>query len=110
MNRELNHTCIVCGEKYHFCDSCKDIASFTPWRTICDTAQHYQIFMIIKDYQTQNITSQEALQKLKMLHITRKEIPTFKPSTQAVLNEIFGEEKPVKQNTLTEQKTEKREG
>lgn len=41
------HHCIICGKSYKFCDSCRNIRSFTPWRTIACSAECYQAYMII---------------------------------------------------------------
>ena len=50
MSQELNATCDICGKKYHVCNSCKEIKSFTPWRTVTDTLQHYAIFLALSQY------------------------------------------------------------
>ena len=50
MSQELNATCDICGKKYHVCNSCKEVKSFTPWRTVTDTMQHYLIFLALSEY------------------------------------------------------------
>ena len=50
MSQELNATCDICGKKYHICSSCKEVKSFTPWRTVTDTMQHYLIFLALSEY------------------------------------------------------------
>jgi len=89
MGKELNHECIICGVKYHHCDSCNQISTFTPWRVICDTSEHYQIYMIILDYQSNRITKEEAKEQLDVVGITINDIGSFKDSVKSILNDIL---------------------
>lgn len=41
------HRCIVCGKGYKFCDSCRNVRGYTPWRVIADTPECYQIHLLI---------------------------------------------------------------
>ena len=41
------HHCIVCGKGYKFCDSCRSVRGYTPWKTIADTSECYQLFLVI---------------------------------------------------------------
>ena len=50
MALENNAICDICGKPYHVCQTCKDITSFKPWRTVTDTFPHYMIFLAISDY------------------------------------------------------------
>ena len=53
MSKEINHWCVVCGKGYHACDSCNEIKSFTPWRSLTDSIEHFKIFTVLKEpYQT----------------------------------------------------------
>jgi hypothetical protein len=89
MDNTLNHECAVCGTKYHHCDSCGKIQSFTPWRIICDTAQHYQVFLTIKDYDSKIISKDEAVDELNRIGVEKVNIGDYKESIQAIMKEIF---------------------
>lgn len=41
------HHCLVCGTGYEFCDSCRNVRGYTPWRTIVCTPECYQIHLLI---------------------------------------------------------------
>ena len=92
MDKSLNHECIICGVKYHHCDTCSQMKTFTPWRVICDTSEHYQIFMVIKEYEANRITKEEAKEQLDIIGITANDIGSFKDSVKAILNDILIDE------------------
>lgn len=41
------HHCIICGKGYQFCDSCRSVRGYTPWRVIADVQECYQIHLLI---------------------------------------------------------------
>ena len=41
------HHCIVCGKGYMFCDSCRNARGYTPWKTVVDTPECYQLHLLI---------------------------------------------------------------
>ena len=94
MSEHLNHQCSICGKKYHFCLDCGNAKSFTPWRTIVDTIEHYKIFIIIRDYVNKNINKSEA--KLQLNKLDLSEIDIFVPEIKIVIEDILKEEVIVK--------------
>ena len=42
-----SHHCIICGKGYKFCDSCRKVRGYTPWRVIADTPECYQVHLLI---------------------------------------------------------------
>lgn len=60
MQEYLNHTCSICGQKYHACNNCEGAKSFTPWRALADNIEHYKIYLIIRDYNNKYIDKIEA--------------------------------------------------
>ena len=90
MSNKINHWCVVCGTGYHACDTCDEIKSFTPWRALTDTVEHYQIFLILKQFNNGIIDKEEAKSMLSGLDLSKRD--TFKESAKNVLNEIFKEE------------------
>lgn len=86
MNEKLNATCDICGKKYHVCQSCKDIASFTPWRVVTDTLNHYLIFVALSNY-TKTKDKRKAQEELSLCDLSDKN--EFVPKIQNTLEEIF---------------------
>ena len=90
MSNKINHWCIICGKGYHACDSCDSVKSFTPWRALADTADHYKIYMVIKQYNSKMITKNEAKTILENIDLTG--MNSFKDNVKTVLNEILKED------------------
>lgn len=90
MSEELNATCDICGKKYHVCDSCKDMTSFTPWRVITDTMEHYKVFVAVSDYTR---TGDKKQAKEDLSHCDLSDIETFRDEVKKVIEEILEEEK-----------------
>ena len=97
MAKDINHWCVVCGKGYHACDSCDEIKSFTPWRKLTDTAMHYQVFTVLKEYNNKLISKAEAIEMLSRLDISDKD--TYKDSAKKVLDEILSEDKAPRKNS-----------
>ena len=97
MSNKINHWCIICGTGYHACDSCDSMKSFTPWRAIADTVDHYKIYVIIKQYKSNLITKEEARNMLLNIDLTGME--NFKESVKNRLNEILKEEIPIRKQS-----------
>ena len=81
--------CCVCGKEYEVCTSCQNIQNINPWRAICDTKEHYQVYVVIKDYNLKNITSAEAKKMLENINFDVKSISEYKANVQKSLKEIF---------------------
>ena len=73
---EKNHNCIMCDNSYYYCETCNKINS---WRTICDTARHYQLYMIIKDYRDNYISIDEAAEYIGIKTVTLRNWIKKKP-------------------------------
>ncbi len=89
MSKEINHWCVVCGKGYHACDACNKAPGFTPWRSLTDSAEHFKIFMILKNYNNGLLAGSEARQQLSALDLSGKD--SFNESSRKVLADIFGE-------------------
>lgn len=59
--------CIICNSSYHTCDCPKDLHT---WKVLCDTTNHYQIYLVLSDYNFGNITKARAKQMLAKLDIS----------------------------------------
>jgi hypothetical protein len=87
MSDKASHICSVCGTEYHYCPDCNDAKSFTPWRTIVDTIEHYKIFLIIRDY-TNKDCDISGTKKL-LLQIDLTDLDNFVPEMQSVIESIL---------------------
>lgn len=85
--RKINHWCVLCGAGYHACDSCEKESAFTPWRTLTDTIDHYQIFMVLRAYHNQEIDMIQAREMLSHLDLSDRE--QYKASAKKVLADIY---------------------
>lgn len=105
--KEINHWCVLCGTGYHACDSCEKEKTFTPWRTLTDTVEHYKIFTILKEYKNKLIDRDRAKELLSSLNLSGKE--NYKESAKKVLADIYMNvnTEPVNADTSTKRKTRK---
>lgn len=102
MNLENNAICDICGKPYRVCNSCKEVKSFTPWRTVTDTMQHYLIFLALSEY-TKTKDKEKAKEELSKCDLS--ELDTFNENIKSAIKEIMAEEKNVE--TVSEETVEK---
>ena len=89
MSEKYNATCAICGKPYKICRTCQEIKSFTPWRTITDTLQHYTLFLVLSEYsRTKDKT--KAKDELSKCDLSKKE--SFKDSVKNMIDEIMKED------------------
>ena len=100
MSQELNATCDICGKKYHVCNSCKEVKSFTPWRTVTDTMQHYLIFLALSEY-TKTKDKEKVKEELSKCDLS--ELDTFNENIKTVIKEIMAEGKEKIVETVSEE-------
>ena len=51
MSKQLNATCVLCGKKYHRCDTCEKMKNtFASWRILTDSIEHFKLFDLLRDY------------------------------------------------------------
>ena len=100
MSQELNATCDICGKKYHICSSCKEVKSFTPWRTVTDTMQHYLIFLALSEY-TKTKDKEKAKEELSKCDLS--ELDTFNENIKTAIKEIMAEGKEKIVETVSEE-------
>lgn len=93
MAEKNNAKCSICGRDYYMCLSCKDKMSAHPWKAFCDTPTHYQVFQVIRGYNTNVYTKDEA--RIKLKNINLEDIEDFKPNIKEIVKSILKEEKHV---------------
>ena len=103
MAQELNATCDICGKKYHICSSCKEVKSFTPWRTVTDTMQHYLIFLALSEY-TKTKDKEKAKEELSKCDLS--ELDTFNENIKTAIKEIMADGKEKVVETVSEETIE----
>lgn len=101
--QNANHSCVICGEKYHSCDTCKQIKTYTPWRALCDTFPHYNIYLIIRSYQGGIINKNEAKTELQNLNINKITYAKWPENVKKVLDEILSSPTPKKKVAVISQ-------
>lgn len=95
MALENNAICSICGKPYRVCRTCKEITSFTPWRTVTDTLPHYMIYLVLFEY-TKNKDKAKAKEGLEKCDLS--ELETFDNDVKNVINEILGKNDVVEEN------------
>ena len=86
--QKANTKCAICGKDYYVCVSCKS-HNLTPWKIHTDTAEHYQVFQILRGVSLGVYTKSEAKEKLDSLNL--KDVDTYTPSVQKQIKDIVGE-------------------
>lgn len=86
-SKKINHWCVLCGAGYHSCDKCDNQSTFTPWRTLTDTLEHFKIFMILKDYNNRKIDRESARELLSAFDLSGWK--TYKSGARSVLADIW---------------------
>lgn len=89
MGEYNNSVCRICGTPYHRCN-CK---SENSWRKVVDTAEHYKIFCVIRDYNNGVIDADKASELLAKFDLSEKN--SFRENVKVVLDEIASKKKPV---------------
>ena len=89
MSEKFNATCAICGKPYKVCRSCQEIKSFTPWRTVTDTLQHYSIFLTLTEYAK---TKNKEVARKELSTCDLSELDAFKESVRNMIAEIMKEE------------------
>lgn len=90
MAEKINHWCIICGKGYHACDACDEVKTFTPWRRLVDSPEHYQVYLIVRDYGAKLISKAEAKNMLNNTDIS--DMSSFKDGVRNILTEILRED------------------
>ena len=95
MAEKNNAKCSICDKDYYLCMSCKDTLSLHPWRVHTCSASHYQVYQIIRGYNTKVYTKDEAKAKLKNVDLS--DMNSFRPHIKQIVKDILKEKKPVVQ-------------
>lgn len=59
--------CVICGNQYKVCLSCKEQIRPRPWKSITDTIDCYKIFLAITQYNNGYTSKEEAREQLESI-------------------------------------------
>ena len=104
MGGQINATCSICGNGYHLCISCKDSMKLHPWKMHTDSASCYQVFQVVKGYNTGVYNREEFKSKLKSIDLSNLE--NYREHIKLIIKDALKEEKTVETETEIEIKTE----
>lgn len=96
MGNKNNTTCDICGQSYYFCNDCKNIKDFTPWRTITDTREHYKIYLTLSDYSNKKKSISETKEILERLDLS--DLDSYRDDIKNVIKMIMDYLEPEKKN------------
>lgn len=90
--------CLICGEKYSYCPNC---ANTHGWKFYTDTHEHYQIYMIIEQYNSKMYSKDDARIAFENIGITAdSDLSNLKPSIAEQIKGIVTVETPVEEKTV----------
>lgn len=95
INNKNNNWCRTCGKEFYSCDSCQQVKEYTPWRVLCDTKEHYQIYMAFIMHRDGVMSESETRDSLKRMGVTVSEIKTFIPAIRDVFLPIMEEKEKI---------------
>lgn len=81
--------CMICGAVYNYCPSCSGTHA---WKFYTDTHEHYQIYMIIEQYNAKDyaFTKDDARKAFANIGITEQtDLSGLKPSIAKQIKEII---------------------
>ena len=79
--------CAICGKEYNYCPSCSGTHA---WKFYTDTHEHYQIFVILKQYKDNVCSKEDARIALTNIGITKdSDLSILKPRIAEKITEIL---------------------
>jgi len=71
--KKNNKTCIVCGEKYTYCNSCEAFYNLPTWMAIFHNENCKDLFTITSDYLANTLDKDEAIERLNKCDLSYKD-------------------------------------
>ena len=103
MSKQLNATCVLCGKKYHRCDTCEKMKNtFASWRILTDSIEHFKLFDLLRDYGLGKVKKNDLLKELKNFDLS--DVDTWlNESNKRLVKDLLKENE--KENTRKIEKT-----
>lgn len=79
--------CLCCGREYEVCPHCPTAVSYTPWRRLHCSAEHFKLFETAREYQNGTLSKADAKARLSRLDLTGYE--HFGTQTGEVIQKIL---------------------
>lgn len=90
MGEKINAVCSICGNGYHLCLSCKDKMTLSPWKMYTDSASCYQVFQVVKGYNTGVYNKEEFKSKLKNIDLSNLE--NYRDHIKSLIKDVLKED------------------
>lgn len=90
MGGQINATCSICGNGYHLCISCKDSMKLHPWKMHTDSASCYQVFQVVKGYNTGVYNREEFKSKLKSIDLSN--LDSYRDHIKSLIKDALKED------------------
>lgn len=89
-----NRKCINCGTEYSFCPSCAKDRFKPGWMKLYCSENCKNIFDALNEYFFGNITKEEAIEKLEMCDLSKRD--TFNEGIKEDLDKVLSAKKKIK--------------
>lgn len=85
MTDNKNKTCIVCSQKYRYCNSCVEFVNLEPWHSIFHDSNCREIFNAVSMYG--KLSNENIKERLDKCDLSNKE--NFNKNILNVINELY---------------------
>lgn len=89
--------CLICNKKYEFCPHCSRVASDELWKNEYCSQECREIFRVCSRYAGNDISQEDAYNKLIELNVGNKNI---QPSVRGTVTQIMEYVPPIKEETV----------
>ena len=93
-------TCWICGKQHEYCPVCHQSNG---WKYVADTPEHYQIYLVLHEFEESIITKDEATERFAELGITAEAnlswvIPAVEEQIRGIIGKKLKEVKSSKKS------------
>jgi hypothetical protein len=96
---KLNKTCIVCGEKYSYCNTCREYAKQPLWKSLFDKETCKDVFHIVSDYLQGTVDRDTTVDRLS--HCDLSNVDNYKQSIRDAIKELTSSTEPAQDDEPT---------
>ena len=88
---EKINICSICGKEYTVCPNCQGVKTYTPWRTVTDSMNCWQIYTVLSSYTNKHINKEEAKKELSQCDLSN--IKSFDKDVKRAIKNIMADDK-----------------